>query len=186
MLPTKPYAWWLGALLGGLGLMFSQLHCPGTQIQSTGSTTWNPNQGWTVSVEVGVAVARQILPGVQASLHQRPEIPPATRQAIDLGLQAASDGLALATTALQTYKQAPTVSNQCKVHFYVEQGITGLLGSLTLIRGAGVSVPPDVAAAVGGLGPIVDMLWPGCQTDPGRVQHVSAQTRIQRTLGGLR
>ncbi|HSN28014.1 MAG TPA: hypothetical protein VLT45_17110 [Kofleriaceae bacterium] len=154
---------------------------------STVSTAPGGNVAWTVGVNVGITIAKQALPAVNTLIDQQPGIPADAKQRIDTGFRAANDSLDLARTAFNTYAESSTTANMCRVHFYIEQAITGALQSMALVRDAGVQIDPgalaSAQAALGSLGAIADMLYPACASSGPPARHVPAMQRIHDALG---
>lgn len=168
--------------------------CTGTTttVQATGTATPSGGDvGWTVSVGIGIQIARQVIPPLRAVVDAQPGISSDARGQIGQALTLASDSLAEAGTVFSTIGAYPTVTERCRLNFVIERAIQGTLQALTLLRDAGVTVPTPIEPAVEGLGVISDMLWPGCAaTDAGvRAARQSAQERVQaaiRSSGGGR
>jgi hypothetical protein len=180
------------ALMAAAFAAVLSLHgCSGVQVTGTagGTITTSPGGDWVASVEVGIQITRRVLPAAQAVIDARGDIPAATRAAIDQGFRVGADSLDLAITALQTYEQGRSTASQCQAHFYADQALTAILQALTLATDAGAAIDPQVQAAVGGLGVVLDILFPACAGGGGdagvhaRAAPGAAQRRVQAALG---
>ena len=159
--------------------------CAGTTT-SIGLTGGGSGTSWTAGVTIGITVAQAALPVVQTQLDSATAIPAATRAAINTAFRTAGDALGIASTALQEYTAAQSVTSQCRVHGAVEDAITAILQGIHLAKDAGLVVDPTITAAVGALGTIADELFPGCASSgsPATTQRISAASRIRASLSG--
>jgi hypothetical protein len=151
---------------------------------STVSTAPGGNVNWTVGVQVGINVARDVLPSAQAALDSDPALHPGARPAVDEGFRIALNALDMAQTALDTVSHPPSSAPAlCQVRFYVKQAITGALQALTIARDAGAQIDPRVTAAIGSLAAISDMLLsPSCQSGNPPARHASDMEVVNAAL----
>lgn len=157
--------------------------CSGSQtnIGVTGGGTVSPtgDVSWTAGVNIGISLARGILPGIKSAIDAEPSIPAATKAQIDTGFNIGIDSLPLAQTAINTYVQAPTIENRCRIHFYIDQAITGFLQGITVARDGHATVDPKAEVALSTLAALDDVIFPGCQSSgPPMARRAPAMLRV--------
>lgn len=164
------------------------LSCSGAQVHQIDAGTSvgvTPEGGvnWSVGVSVTFAALRAADDGAIAYIPNA-GLAADVQARVLAALHVTGDSIGVAQTALLAYQRVPNAANQCQLRTASDAVVSAALQVIQLLRDAGATVPPVYAAAVGGVGAVVDGLTPGCPvwTAPLAQQGGSTSARIAAAL----